>query len=159
MYTLQSHYLLRHPIDLSFPYFATVFSMGLIGYFIFRTVNNQKDLARSTNGKCMIWGSPAKVIRTEFVTTDGKKHKSLLLCSGYWGLARHFNYLGDLLLSLSMCMTCGEGHLLPYFYIIYMAILLFQRVERDHERCSAKYGPYWKQYCEQVPYKVIPFIY
>jgi hypothetical protein len=26
---------------------------------------------------------------------------------------RHFNYLGDLLLSLSMCMTCGFDHTLP----------------------------------------------
>ncbi|KAF8932543.1 hypothetical protein BGZ58_007006 [Dissophora ornata] len=59
-------------------------------------------IARSTNGECMIWGKPAKVIRTSFVTSDGKTHKSLLLCSGYWGISRHFNYVGDLLISLAI---------------------------------------------------------
>lgn len=33
-----------------------------------------------------IWGKPAKYIKTE----EG----SLLLYSGFWGLARHFNYVG-----------------------------------------------------------------
>ena len=134
MYTLQSHFLLRHTLDLSTPYFLLTLGMGLTGYYIFRTVNNQKDLVRSTDGKCTIWGKPAEFIRTQFNTTDGKVHKSLLLTSGYWGISRHFNYVGDLLLSLAMCMTCGSGYLLPYFYIIYMGILLGLRIERDHDR-------------------------
>jgi 7-dehydrocholesterol reductase len=136
MYTLQSHFLLRHRLDLSTPYFLLTLGVGLLGYYIFRTVNNQKDLVRSTDGNCKIWGKPAEFIRTEFTTTDGKLHKSLLLTSGYWGISRHFNYVGDLLLSLAMCMTCGSGYLLPYFYIIYMAILLGTRIERDHDRYS-----------------------
>lgn len=107
----------------------------------------------------MIWGKPAKVIRTSFVTSDGKTHKSLLLCSGYWGLSRHFNYVGDLLISLAMCMTCGTQHLLPYFYIIYMTILLLHRIQRDHTRCKGKYGKYWEEYERIVPYKLIPYIY
>jgi 7-dehydrocholesterol reductase len=86
MYTLQSHFLLRHPLDLSPWYFALVFTIGMLGYYIFRTVNNQKDLVRSTNGKCIIWGKKAKVIRTQFTTSNGEIHKSLLLVSGYWGI-------------------------------------------------------------------------
>eukprot|EP00842_Homolaphlyctis_polyrhiza_P005657 jgi/Hompol1/6092/HPOL_000352-RA len=159
MYTLQSHFLLRHTIDLSTPAFIAVFTVGMVGYYIFRTVNNQKDLVRSTDGKCLIWGKPAKVIRTEFQTTDGKIHRSLLLISGYWGVSRHFNYVGDLLISAAMCMTCGYGYILPYFYVVYMSILLGQRIERDHQRCMGKYGKYWEQYCKQVPYKLIPYIY
>ena len=159
MYTLQSHFLLRHPLDLSLPYFSLVATIGLIGYYIFRSVNNQKDLVRSTDGKCLIWGKPARVIRTEFVTTDGTKHRSLLLVSGYWGVSRHFNYVGDLLISLAMCMTCGSGYILPYFYIVYMALLLFQRIERDHLRCQQKYGKYWDLYTQKVPYKLIPYIF
>ncbi|KAJ3362877.1 7-dehydrocholesterol reductase [Kappamyces sp. JEL0680] len=159
MYTLQSHFLLRHPLDLSPGYFALTAATGAIGYYIFRTVNNQKDLVRSTNGDCKIWGRPARYIRTHFTTTDGKTHESLLLTSGYWGISRHFNYVGDLLLSLAMCMTCGGGYILPYFYIVYMAILLGQRIERDHLRCSGKYGKFWQQYCEQVPAKLIPYVY
>ena len=29
---------------------------------------------------------------------DGKTHKGFLLTSGWWGVARHVNYMGDLLL-------------------------------------------------------------
>lgn len=138
------------------------------GYYIFRAVNHQKDIVRSSNGKCSIWGKPAQVIRTEYQTSDGKTHKSLLLVSGFWGLSRHFNYVGDLLISTAMCMTCGFGYILPYFYIIYMTILLLQRIERkfnlnnllgDQQRCQGKYGKYWEDYCTKVPYKLIPFVY
>lgn len=160
MYTLQSHYLVRNPIDLSLPYFVFVLTMGLSGYYIFRAVNNQKDLARSTNGKCTIWGKPARVLRTEFLTSDGKTHRSLLLTSGFWGVSRHFNYVGDLTISLAMCMACGmEGHVLPYFYIVYMTILLLHRIQRDDARCRGKYGKYWTEYSNLVPYKLIPYIY
>lgn len=62
-------------------------------------------------------------------------------------------------MSLAMCMACGGGFILPYFYIVYMTILLMQRVERDHQRCSGKYGKYWDQYCKEVPYKVLPYVY
>lgn len=158
MYTLQSHFLARHQIDLSWPYFAFVLGTGLAGYYIFRTVNNQKDLVRLTDGKCKIWGKPAKVIRTEFTTGDGKVHRSLLLVSGFWGLARHVNYLGDLILSLCMCLTCGFGYLLPYFYICFMGWLLMDRIGRDQKRCHGKYGKYWDQYCQKVPYKLIPYV-
>ena len=37
--------------------------------------------------------------KPEFIKT---KEGSLLLTSGYWGLARHFNYIGD----LTMCIGC-----------------------------------------------------
>ena len=146
-------------MDLSWPYFTLVLTVGLIGYYIFRAVNNQKDLVRTTDGKCNIWGQPARFIRTEYKTSDGKLHTSLLLTSGFWGLSRHFNYVGDLLISLAMCLTCGSGYLIPYFYIIYMMILLLQRIERDQERCYGKYGKYWDKYCQQVPYKLIPYVY
>ncbi|KAG0308372.1 7-dehydrocholesterol reductase [Dissophora globulifera] len=159
LYTLQSHYLLRNTVDLTSVQFAFIFTVGFTGYFIFRSVNHQKDIVRSTDGECMIWGKPAKVIRTSFVTSDGKTHKSLLLCSGYWGLSRHFNYVGDLLISLAMCMTCGVRHLLPYYYVIYMTILLLHRIQRDHTRCKGKYGKFWEEYEKIVPYKLIPYVY
>ncbi|KAJ3192963.1 7-dehydrocholesterol reductase [Entophlyctis luteolus] len=159
MYTLQSHYLVRNPVDLSTPYFLLVTALGLFGYYIFRSVNNQKNLVRKTNGKCKIWGKPAKFIRTEFITSDGKTHTSLLLASGFWGVSRHFNYVGDLCISLAFCMTCGFGHFLPYFYIIYMFILLMGRIQRDDARCRGKYGKYWIEYGKLVPWKLLPYVY
>ncbi|ODQ53783.1 hypothetical protein SAICODRAFT_65383 [Saitoella complicata NRRL Y-17804] len=159
MYTLQAQYLFYNPIDLEWYAAVAVFSLGVGGYWIFRTANHQKDLVRSTDGKCTIWGKPAQVIRTVYVTSDGAVHKSLLLVSGFWGWSHQFNYVGDLLLSFAMCAACGLHHLLPYFYIIYMFILLNHRIWRSEKRCRAKYGKYWEEYCERVPYKLIPGVY
>ncbi|TPX37052.1 hypothetical protein SmJEL517_g00864 [Synchytrium microbalum] len=159
MYTFQSHYAVINPVDLSTPYVIGVLVLGFGGYFIFRSVNDQKDKVRASNGHIKIWGKPAKVIRTEYTTSDGKLHKSLLLISGYWGLSRHFNYVGDLMISMAMCMSCGTKHLSAYFYIIYMTWLLLDRIYRDDHRCRAKYGKYWDQYIKAVPYKLIPYVF
>jgi 7-dehydrocholesterol reductase len=158
MYTLQTQYLSHNPITLGI-LFWPILLLGLVGYCIFREANFQKDVCRRTGGMCHIWGRPAKIIRTEFTSADGKRHKSVLLTSGLWGVSRHCNYLGDLILSLAMCLACGTHHVLPYFYILYMTILLMHRIERDHQRCKGKYGPYWTDYCRQVPFKLIPAIY
>ena len=40
-------------------------------------------------------------LKVEYKTHDGKKKKSKLLTSGFWGLARHLNYVFELLLALS----------------------------------------------------------
>lgn len=62
-------------------------------------------------------------------------------------------------MSTAMCLACGFEHILPYFYIIFMTVLLVSRVYRDHDRCAGKYGKYWDQYCKVVPYKLIPYIF
>ncbi|KAI0243641.1 hypothetical protein L0F63_003194 [Massospora cicadina] len=159
MYTLQAQYLYLNPIDLSPLFSALVLTLGLAGYYIFRQVNNQKDLVRKKKGDVNIWGQPARVIKAQYLTSDGVCHTSLLLTSGFWGLSRHFNYVGDLMMCLAFCLTCGLDSLLPHFYFPYMVVLLIHRVRRDHSRCLGKYGAYWEKYCELVPYKVIPFIY
>lgn len=159
MYTLQAQYLSRFPVQLGGLLFWTILAAGILGYCVFREANFQKDVCRRTDGKCSIWGRPASVLRTTYTSTDGRQHRSLLLISGFWGLARHCNYSGDLLLSAMMCAATGGRHLLPYFYIIFMAILLVHRVERDHARCLGKYGAYWEEYCRRVPYKLIPGLY
>lgn len=82
MYTLQTQYLARYPVHLSNPVALLILCTGLSGYFIFRAVNNQKDLARKTKGDCMIWGKKAEFIQAKYTTADGKEHQTLLLASG-----------------------------------------------------------------------------
>lgn len=162
MYTLQCYYLVYNPVQLTHPATAAIALLGISGYFIFRSVNSQKDKFRidmQKHGKSIIWGKPAKYIPATYHTTDGKLHKSPLLISGWWGLSRHFNYVGDLMGSLAYCLPCGFAHLLPYFYIVYMIILLVHRVFRDDVRCREKYGKFWERYCEEVPYRIVPYIY
>nr|CAG8584515.1 14581_t:CDS:10 [Entrophospora candida] len=77
--------IVRNPVDLPWVNFFVILSIGLTGYYIFRAVNHQKDIVRKTNGNCKVWGKPAKVIKTQYLTSDGKIHSSLLLVSGYWG--------------------------------------------------------------------------
>ena len=36
------------------------------------------------------------------------------------------------------------------------AFLLAAAAYRDDQRCRAKYGKYWEQYCKEVPYKIVP---
>jgi 7-dehydrocholesterol reductase len=93
-----------------------------------------------------------------YVTKDGQKRESALLLSGWWGWARHMNYTGDLLLTLAFSMACGFEYLFPYFYLVYLTILLVHRCFRDEQRCREKYGEQWTEYCRLVPYRFIPYI-
>ncbi|MBW02120.1 7-dehydrocholesterol reductase, partial [Eschrichtius robustus] len=156
---LQGLYLVYHPVQLPTRYSLGVLLLGLLGYYIFRMANHQKDLFRRTDGRCLIWGRKPKVIECSFTSADKQKHHSKLLVSGFWGVARHFNYTGDLMGSLAYCLACGGGHLLPYFYIIYMTVLLTHRCLRDEHRCASKYGRDWDRYTAAVPYRLLPGIF
>jgi protein-S-isoprenylcysteine O-methyltransferase Ste14 len=117
---------------------------------IFRDSNLQKQRFRRDPSR-PVWGKPPKVLKT--------KRGTQLLLSGWWGLSRHANYLGDLMMALSWCLTCGFTHVIPYFYFIYFAPLLINRERRDHALCKEKYGADWDEYCKRVPSRIIPGIY
>uniref|UniRef100_A0A3P9L4E8 7-dehydrocholesterol reductase n=1 Tax=Oryzias latipes TaxID=8090 RepID=A0A3P9L4E8_ORYLA len=156
---LQGLYLVYHPVQLSDASALAVLLLGLLGYYIFRSTNHQKDLFRRHDGSCTIWGRKPSFIECSYRSADGGLHRSKLLTSGFWGVARHFNYTGDLMGSLAYCAACGLGHILPYFYIVYMTILLVHRCVRDEHRCSSKYGKDWKRYTDAVPYRLIPGVF
>lgn len=155
----QGLYLVYHPVQLCTAHAVGVLVLGLLGYYIFRMTNHQKDLFRRTNGNCRIWGQKPEYIECSYTSVDGTKYYSKLLTSGFWGWARHFNYTGDLMGSLAYCLACGFEHILPYFYIIYMTILLTHRCIRDEHRCCSKYGKDWKRYTVAVPYRLLPGIF
>lgn len=156
MYTLQAFYLASHPVELSTVQSIAIFLLGVAGYWIFRTANAQKDAFRQNREKAVIWGKKVETIPCTYKSFDGTTHQSKLLVSGWWGIGRHMNYTGDLMLSSAYCLACGFGHLLPYFYIIFMTILLVHRCHRDEDRCLNKYGAAWKEYCRRVPYRILP---
>jgi len=107
--------------------------------------------------------------RTPYVITTDKG--TLLLADGWWGLARHINYFGDLLMGLAWCAAAGfdlSAHaarqtslwaVVPWFYEIYFVILLVHRERRDNQHCAAKYGAAWEEYTVRVPWRMVPFIY
>lgn len=106
-----------------------------------------------------IWGKEPKYIVAKYTTEDGKNRTSLLLVSGWWGVARHFHYIPEITAALVWCSAGRFTHLLPFFYPAFLALLLSDRAWRDDARCLDKYGEYWKQYQVAVPYKVIPGVF
>lgn len=158
MYTLQALFLVYHPVELSGVTALSILSLGLIGFYIFVASNNQKDRFRALDGKMQILGKQAEYIECEYLTQDGLTRKSKLLVSGWWKQARHMNYTGDLILSLCYSLACGLDSLFPYFYFIFLSILLIHRCIRDEMRCLNKYGSKWQEYCQKVPYRLIPYI-
>ncbi|MCY0988700.1 hypothetical protein OV203_16315 [Nannocystis sp. ILAH1] len=149
-FTLQQQYVLEVRPELPSLAAAAIIVMNFAGYYVFRSSNLQKTRFRS-DPRRPIWGE----VPVAMDTARGTK----LLLSGWWGLARHANYLGDLTMALAWCLACGFGSLVPYFYFIYFAPLLLNRERRDHAMCQRKYGADWDRYCEKVPYRIVPFVY
>ena len=149
-YCFQAMYLLHHPYELSLWGIMGLVTLNLVGYTIFRGANIQKHRFREDPER-PIFGKPAQFIKTE--------RGPLLLTSGWWGMARHINYFGDLIMALTWCMCAGFDHVLPYFYIIYFTILLVHRERRDNAFCAAKYGKDWAAYQAKVPYRIVPYLY
>ncbi len=99
------------------------------------------------------------VFHTSDITFIETKTGSRLMTSGWWGVARHINYLGDWIMALAQSLATGFGTPITYFYPAYFAVLLIHRELRDEEKCHKKYGKDWERYCELVPYRIIPGVY
>lgn len=148
-YSLQAHFLVTHPQELSALGAIAITALNALGYFIFRRANSEKNLFRRDPSDPRVSGLET------IATATGKR----LLVSGWWGFVRHPNYLGDLMMALAWSLPCGLSHLLPYFYVLYFAALLVHREARDEHQCLRKYGLSWERYCERVPYRIIPYLY
>ena len=148
-YGLQARYLVDHPNHLSWWALAGIVALKLCGYYIFRSSNSQKDQFRR---------DPLHPSVKNLKTLQTKRGTRLLL-SGWWGICRHPNYVGDLMMGLSWCLPCGFNHVLPYFYFIYFAVLLIHRQLRDEDNCRGKYGDDWTRYCNIVKWRLLPGIY
>lgn len=149
-YCLQPLYLVAHPEPLPLLGAGAIVALNLMGFWIFRTSNLQKHRFRSDPVR-KIWGDKPEYIETE---VGGK-----LLASGWWGLSRHANYLGDWLMGLAWSLSCGFERLVPYFYPIYFAVLLIHRERRDGAHCARKYGEDWKRYTARVRWRIVPGLY
>ncbi len=96
------------------------------------------------------------MIEAEYTTSDGTKKTNLLLASGFWGIARHFHYVPEILAAFFWSCATGFHFFAPFFYVSFLTILLTHRAFRDDTKCSNKYGKYWEEYKKLVPFKIIP---
>ncbi|KFO28421.1 Delta(14)-sterol reductase [Fukomys damarensis] len=101
-YSLQAQFLLYHPQPLGLPTALAICLINAIGYYIFRGANSQKNTFRKNPSDPSVAGLET------IPTATGKR----LLVSGWWGMVRHPNYLGDLIMALAWSLPCVpvEGH-------------------------------------------------
>lgn len=121
------------------------------GWILSRGANLQKHLFKTAPER-RLFG----VLATVAVAGDGKQ----LLCSGFWRLSRHINYLGEIAMAVGLTLALGWPRVpWPWLYPLYYVALLVPRQRDDDRRCAAKYGALWTEYCRRVPYRIVPWIY
>ena len=96
--TLTTNYLLARSPVVAWYLLAGIGLMNGLGYLIFRSSETQRcEFAKDPS-------NPA-VAHLETVTTAGSRK---LIVSGWWGLVRHPNYLGELLIQWSWVLPAGR---------------------------------------------------
>lgn len=123
--------------------------LNLAGYVVFRGSNSIKDLFRRNPNDPRLRGLQS------MPTARGTR----LMTSGWWGMCRHPNYLGDWIMAWAWCLPLGVSNVVPFFYVIYFGALLFHRCMRDDHFCKQKYGADWNVYKAKVKYALIPYVY
>jgi delta14-sterol reductase len=121
------------------------------GWGLARGANMQKYLfKRDPSAKFLGLITPVALI-------DGEKK---LLISGFWGAARHVNYLGEFLMAIGLTLALGyPDRLAPWLYPLFYVALLVPRQIDDDRRCALKYGVLWKDYVTRVPYRILPGVF
>ncbi|PHH83267.1 hypothetical protein CDD82_2687 [Ophiocordyceps australis] len=97
VYTLQTRYLSVHPRSLGPLGLVAMLSLISLGFYIFRSANSEKNKFRTEP-------DDPSVAHLEYIET---KTGSKLLTTGWWGTARHINYLGDWIQSWPYSLPTG----------------------------------------------------
>ena len=137
--------------DVEVAFLVVALILFLLGWALSRGANMQKyHFKVSPDKKFLGWIEPQTI-------TDGERR---ILCSGFWRVSRHINYLGEVLMAVGLTLALGYPWLvLPWLYPIYYLILLSTRERDDDRRCAEKYGELWDEYRTIVPWRIIPRIY
>ncbi|XP_047990673.1 delta(14)-sterol reductase TM7SF2 [Leguminivora glycinivorella] len=98
---------------------------------------------------------PSVIHLDSMPTFHGKK----LLISSTWGLLRHPNYLGDILIHIALAIPgIVSQHYVAAAPALLTIVVLLHRAWRDHSRCQRRYGTAWQRYCKKVPSVILPKI-
>jgi delta14-sterol reductase len=130
------------------PGYGIALALGLYGFghWMFRGANWQKD-AYKTNPKANIWGRPPEALHGR------------LLVSGWWGIGRKLNYTGEIMVYVAITSLAGFESWVPWTLPLWLTTLLIHRAWRDEQRCRAKYGAKWDDYCARAKFRMFPFVY
>jgi 7-dehydrocholesterol reductase len=149
----------HHPYHFRPIAFTTLFLLGAFCILINYLADLQRQRVRATDGKCNVWGKKPRVLLAKYTTAEGERKENVMLLSGWWGIARHFHYVPEILGAFFWTVPALFMNFIPYFYVIFLTLLLFDRALRDEKRCAKKYGADWNTYCSHVRYKILPGIF
>ena len=98
VYSLQARYLVFNQLELGYFWTAVIIGCNLLGYYIFRAANGEKnDFRNGKNPKSMhlLFSLDFIGIHVDFADLQSMETKrgTRLLTSGWWGTCRHPNYL------------------------------------------------------------------
>ena len=127
-------------------------ALFLFGWGILRGANLQKYTFKRWPDRKFLG-----LIEPKYIEAGDRK----ILCSGLWGVARHFNYLGEGFLSLSIALVFGYfTNPWAWTYFVFIVSLFAYRQRDDDRHCAEKYGAEkWADYQAQVKYRIVPGVY
>lgn len=127
-------------------------ALYLAGWVLTRGANMQKFACKT--------GAPFLCGLVPMRTLPGSRGR--LLVSGFWGAARHVNYLGEIVQAVALAALAarGSGSAVPFLYPLYYVALFVPRQADDDALLASKYGEkLFRAYCEAVPARIVPFVY
>ena len=127
-------------------------ALFLVGWGISRGANMQKYTFKRWPDRKFLG-----LIEPEYIEAGDRK----ILCSGLWGFARHFNYLGEGFLSFSIGLVFGYfTNPWAWTYFVFIVSLFTWRQRLDDKLCAEKYGAEkWAEYQARVKYRILPGVY
>lgn len=128
---------------------AIAVALFFAGWVLARGANLQKFLFKKRPGARLLG-----VVPQEAIAADGRQ----LLVSGFWGVSRHVNYLGEILMASGLALALGL-RVGPWMYPLYYCALLIPRQIDDDARCARKYGALWDEYRRRVRWRIVPGVY
>ena len=127
-------------------------ALFLVGWGIARGANIQKYTFKRWPERKFLG-----IIEPRYIQAGDRK----ILTSGFWGVARHFNYMGEILWAVAVGLSFGHFDVVwSWTYLIFIVGLFTLRQREDDKACAEKYGEEkWAEYQEKVPYRIVPGIY
>jgi len=127
--------------------------LNLLGYVIYRT---------SETERCELSRDPSNPALSHLQTLDGLQGRKLIV-SGWWGLVRHPNYLGEIFIQWSWVLPAASAVGLkfwtPYYLPLVTTLMLVLRCAQTNNRHKRKYGNAWETYSRKVQANIFPMIY
>ena len=127
-------------------------ALFLVGWSIARGANIQKYTFKRWPERRFLG-----IIEPRSIQAGDRK----ILISGFWGVARHFNYMGEILFAVAVGLSFGHFDVAwSWAYLIFIVGLFTLRQRQDDVACAEKYGEEkWAEYQEKVPYRIVPGVY